>query len=61
LGHASGRGKTEESDTVTSDVLEQVHGATAIVLEIFERNAAEGSIGSSLACDYNEPVGIPHR
>ena len=61
LGLATDWGKAEESDTVTSDVLEDVRGATAIVLKIVERNAAEGSAGGLLACDHDEPVAIAHR
>ena len=61
LGLASDWGKAKESDTVTSNVLKEVYRRTAIVLDVFERNAAEGLAGGSLACDHDEPVAIPHR
>ena len=61
LGLTADRGKAEEPDTVTGDVLEDVRGATAIVLKIVERNAAEGSAGGLVACDHDEPVAIPYR
>ena len=53
--------QTQESDTVPSDVLEEVQGGTAIVLEIFERDATKGSAGGWLTGDHDDPVGIPHR
>ncbi len=58
---ATGRGKAEEPDTVTSDVLEHVDRGRAVILEIGERNTAEGPAGGLPARDHDETVPVPDR
>ena len=58
---ASDSRKTEESDAVAGNILEDVNRGGAVVLEIRERNAPQSSAGGLLACDHNEPVAVPDR
>jgi hypothetical protein len=55
----SDRGKAEESDAVAGNVFKDVNRGRPVILEIWERNAPEGSAGGSLARNHYNAVAVP--
>jgi hypothetical protein len=58
FGPASLRCEAQETDTVAGNVLKEVMGSRAVILEIRERHAAKCAVRCVLTRDYDEPVAV---